>query len=129
MIVTPKPQKDMDTIDKFVKQQLKNTLQIQLNRTNDYCKEIESGSSKISIKTLYNHFMDLLVFNLDLDNINIDLLRKYKQPINIFPIYFQKYINTYSNYITKVIKDKEKENRSLEEMSKEELINLIRSKQ
>ena len=119
----------MDTIDKFVKQQLENNLQIQLNKTNDYFKGIESDSSKLSMKALYNHFMDLLVFNLNLDDINIDLLREYKQTINFFSRYFQKYINTYSNYITKVIKDKEKENRSLEEMSKEELINLIRSKQ
>lgn len=119
----------MDTIDKFVKQQLEDNLQIQINKTNDYLKEIESDSSKLSIKALYNHFMDLLVFNLNLDDINIDLLREYKQTINLFSRYFQKYINTYSNYITKVIKDKEKENKSLEEMSKEELIDLIRSKQ
>ena len=119
----------MDTIDNFVKQQLENNLQIQLNRANDYLKRIELDSSKLSMKALYNHFMDLLMFNLNLDDINIDLLREYKQTINFFPRYFQKYINTYSNYITKVIKDKEKENRSLEEMSKEELINLIRSKQ
>lgn len=119
----------MDTIDNFVKQQLENSLQIRLNKANNYLKEIEADLSKLSMKTLHSYFMDLLVFNLDLDNINIDLLREYKQTINFFPRYFQKYINTYSNYITKVIKDKEKENRSLEEMSKEELINLIRSKQ
>lgn len=70
----------MDTIDKFVKQQLENNLQIQLNKTNDYFKGIESDSSKLSMKALYNHF-------------------------------------------------KEKENKSLEETSKEELIDLIRSKQ
>lgn len=119
----------MDTIDKFVKQQLENSLKIRLNRANNYLKEIELDANKLSIKTLYKYFMDLLAFNLDLDDIDINLLREYKQTINFFPRYFQKYINTYSNYITKVIKDKEKENRSLEEMSKEELINLIRSKQ
>ena len=129
MIVTLKPQKDMDTIDKFVKQQLENSLQIRLNKANNYLKEIELDANKLSIKTLYKYFMDLLAFNLDLDDIDINLLKEYKQTINYFPRYFQKYINTYSNYITKVIKDKEKENRSLEEMSKEELINLIRSKQ
>lgn len=119
----------MDTIDNFVKQQLENSLQIRLDRANDYLKEIEADSTKLSMKTLHTHFMDLLAFNLDLYHINVDLLREYKQTINFFTRYFQKYINTYSNYITKVIKDKEKENRSLEEMSKEELINLIRSKQ
>ena len=129
MIVTLKPQKDMDTIDKFVKQQLENSLQIRLNKANNYLKEIELDANKLSIKTLYKYFIDLLAFNLDLDDIDINLLREYKQTINFFPRYFQKYINTYSNYITKVIKDKEKENRSLEEMSKEELIDLIRSQQ
>ena len=43
---------------------------LSIKEINDYFKGIESDSSKLSVKALYNHFMDLLVFNLDLDNLS-----------------------------------------------------------
>ena len=118
----------MDTIDKFVKQQLENNLKVCLKTINNYFIEIDNNPNKLSIKTLYIYFLDLLSFNDELNNINVELLQDYKTHIDFFSRYFQKYVSIYSNHVAKIIKDKEKENKSLEEMSKEELINLIRSK-
>lgn len=119
----------MDTIDNFTKLQLEDSLNNVLNDVNNYLTNLDSKKNNLSIRKIYHNFNKLLYFNEYLEYINIKFVRRYKTTINRFPKYFQKYCNTYSNYVTKVIKDKEKENKAFEEMSKEELIDLIRSKQ
>ena len=119
----------MDTIDNFVKQQIENGLDNTLNNVNNYLTNIDSKNTNLSIRELYRKFMSLLTFNEYLEDINIELVRRYKTTINRFPKYFQKYCNVYSNYITGIITKYEDNSKTLEEMSKEELINLIRSKQ
>lgn len=124
-----KPKKDMDIIDKFAKQQIENSLNNTLNNVNDYLTNIDLKNVNLSIREIYRNFMNLLYFNEYLENIDIELIRRYKTTVNRFPKYFQKYCNVYSNHISRIIKEYEENNKTLEEMSKEELINLIRSKQ
>lgn len=119
----------MDTIDNFVKQQLENNLENTLNSVNDYLTNIDLKKINLSISEIYHNFKRVLYFNEYLEDINIELVRRYNNTINRFPKYFQKYCNVYSNYITNIIKQYEDNSKTLEEMSKEELIDLIRSKQ
>ena len=119
----------MDTIDKFMKQQIENGLNDTLNSVNDYLTNIDLKKINLSIREIYQNFNKVLYFNEYLEDINIELVRRYKTTINRFPKYFQKYCNVYSNYITNIIKEYENQSKTLEEMSKEELIDLIRSKQ
>lgn len=119
----------MDTIDNFTKQQLENGLNNALDDVNDYLTNIDLKNINLSIKEIYYQFMNLLSFNKYLKFVNIELIRRYKTTINRFPRYFQKYCNTFSNHITDIIKQCEDKSKTLEEMSKEELIDLIRSKQ
>ena len=119
----------MDTIDNFTKRHLENSLNNVLNNVNDYLTNIDLKNANLSIREIYRKFMSLLTFNEYLKYVNIELIRRYKTTINRFPRYFQKYCNTYSNYITDIIKQYEDKSKTLEEMSKEELIDLIRSKQ
>ena len=119
----------MGTTDNFVKQQIENGLDNTLNNVNNYLTNLDLKNTSISIIELYRKFMSLLTFNQYLEDINIELVRRYKNTINRFPKYFQKYCNTYSDYITGVITKYEDNSKTLEEMSKEELIDLIRSKQ
>ena len=124
-----KPQKNMDTIDKFVKQQLENRLNNVLNDVNTFLTNLDLKKINLSIREIYHNFNKVLYFNEYLEDINIELVKRYKTTINRFPKYFQKYCNVYSNYITGIITKYEENNKTLEEMSKEELIDLIRSKQ
>lgn len=119
----------MDTIDNFTKQRLENALNDTLNYVNDYLTNIDLKNTNLSIKEIYYQFMSLLSFNKYLKYIDVELIRRYKTTINRFPRYFQKYCNTFSNHITDIIKQCEDNSKTLEEMSKEELIDLIRSKQ
>lgn len=119
----------MDTIDNFTKRQLENSLNNVLNNVNDYLTNIDLKKINLSIREIYHNFNKVLYFNEYLEDIDIELVRRYKTTINRFPKYFQKYCNVYSNYITGIITKYEDNNKTLEEMSKEELINLIRSKQ
>lgn len=119
----------MDTIDKFTKQQLENGLNNTLKIVNDYLTNIDLKNINLSIREIYRQFMSLLEYNEYLKYIDIELVRRYKTTVNRFPKYFQKYCNVYSNHITGIITKYEENNKALEEMSKEELINLIRSKQ
>ena len=119
----------MDTIDNFTKQRLENALNDTLDDVNDYLTNIDLKNTNLSIKEIYYQFMSLLSFNKYLKYVNIELIRRYKTTINRFPRYFQKYCNTFSNHITDIIKQCEDNSKTLEEMSKEELIDLIRSKQ
>lgn len=124
-----KPLNYMGTTDNFVKQQLENGLDNVLNDVNDYLTNIDLKKINLSINEIYHNFKKVLYFNEYLEDINIELVRRYKTTINRFPKYFQKYCNIYSNYITDIIKQHEDNSKTLEEMSKEELIDLIRSKQ
>lgn len=119
----------MDTIDKFVKQQLENNLDSALKDINGYLTSIDLKYTNLSIRELHRQFIRLLTFNEYFKYINIELVRRCKTTVNRFPKYFQKYCNEYSKYITSIITKYEEDNKLLEEMSKEELINLIRSKQ
>lgn len=119
----------MDTIDNYVKQNIEANIEKVLNRTNGYLTKLDEKNSSFSINELHKHFNDLLYFNEYLEDIDVEYVRQFKNTINRFPRYFQKYCNLYSNYITTIIKDIEKKNRPLEELTKEELIDLIRSKQ
>lgn len=119
----------MDTIDNFTKQQLENGLNNVLNNVNDYLTNIDLKRINLSIREIYHNFNKVLYFNEYLEYIDIELVKRYKTTINRFPKYFQKYCNVYSNYITGVITKYEDKSKTLEEMSKEELIDLIRSKQ
>lgn len=119
----------MVTIDNYVRQNLEVNLERVLTRVNNYLTTLDDKNNSFSINELYKHFNDLLYFNEYLEYINVEYVRQFKNTINRFPRYFQKYCNLYSNYITNVIKDIEKKNRPLEELTKEELIDLIRSKQ
>lgn len=119
----------MDIIDNFARQQIENGLDNTLNNVNNYLTNLDLKDTSISIIELYRKFMSLLTFNGYLEDINIELIRRYNNTINRFPKYFQKYCNAYSNYITGVITKYEDNSKTLEEMSKEELIDLIRSKQ
>lgn len=124
-----KPLNYMGTIDKFMKQQLENNLENTLDSVNDYLTNIDLKKINPYISEIYHNFKRVLYFNDCLKYIDIELVRRYKTTINRFPKYFQKYCNVYSNYITDIIKQHEDNSKTLEEMSKEELINLIRSKQ
>lgn len=119
----------MGTTDNFVKQQIENGLDNTLNNINNYLTNIDLKNTNLSIRELYRKFMSLLTFNEYLEDVNIELVRRYETTINRFPKYFHKYCSIYSNYITGIITKYEDNNKSLEEMSKEELIDLIRSKQ
>lgn len=119
----------MVTIDKYVRQSLEVNLEKVLIRVNNYLTSLDNKNSGFSINELYKHFDDLLYFNEYLEYINVEYVRRFKNTINRFPRYFQKYCNLYSNYITTLIKDIEKKNKPLEELTKEELIELIRSKE
>lgn len=119
----------MDIIDDFARQQIENGLDNTLNNVNNYLTNIDLKNTNLSIRQLYHKFMNLLTFNEYIEDVNIELVRRYKNTINRFPKYFQKYCNVYSNYIAGVITKYEENNKTLEEMSKEELIDLIRSKQ
>lgn len=119
----------MGTMDKFMKQQIENSLNNTLNSVNDYLTNIDLKNINLSIKKIYQIFIKLLYFNEYLEDVDIELVRRYKTTINRFPKYFQKYFNIYSDYITSVIKQRKNQSKTLEEMSKEELIDLIRSKQ
>lgn len=118
----------MDTIDKFTKQQLENGLNNTLNDVNDYLTNLDLKKINLSIKEIYHSLNRLIYFIPYLKYIDIELIRRYKTTINRFPRYFQRYCNIFSNHITDIIKQHE-DNKTLEEMSKEELIDLIRSKQ
>lgn len=119
----------MDTIDNFTKQQIENGLNDTLNDVNSFLTNLDLKKSNLSIREIYRNFNRVLYFSEYLKYINIELVKRYKTTVNRFPKYFQKYCNVYSNYITGIITKYEDNNKSLEEMSKEELINLIRSKQ
>lgn len=119
----------MDIIDDFARQQIENGLDNTLNNVNNYLTNIDLKNTNLSIRQLYHKFMSLLTFNEYIEDVNIELVRRYNNTINRFPKYFQEYCNTYSNYITGIITKYEDNITTLEEMSKEELIDLIRSKQ
>lgn len=119
----------MDTIDNYTKQRLENSLDNALNNVNDYLTKLDLKTINLSIKEIYHSLNRLIYFIPYLKYIDIELIRRYKTTINRFPRYFQRYCNTFSNHITDIIKQCEDNSKTLEEMSKEELIDLIRSKQ
>ena len=119
----------MVIIDKYVQQQIEFHLEKVLSKVNNYLTNIDDKDNSFSIKDLYSKFNDLLQYNEYLEHIDVDLVRRYKTTIERFPRYFQKYCNLYSNHITKIIKKSDDNYKALENLSKEELINIIRSKQ